>query len=364
LNNLDNIKFIDQYLFNKFKNLNKKTDFFIELNDNILNNLNLSNNLNSSNNYLNNLELFFKKQFIKINNKIIQSKFNSNLRLHWSDMRHDNLISFKIQHLNNALLKSINNQISLLLKNYKYEELLNKEITINVYQSILNSINNIKKYVLIFYNILNDKITSSLKLFETDKLKEEIEINIKYINKIKNKYENQEIKNKLNFFILIIKNLLKLIINNLDYLISNINLYINNFNNLFYLIYQNPIFDNAIIFMTNILRHIIKIDKYINNINNILVDIFTLRRILDKNYIQNVIIYSDSGFTMKHIFGLVNLFNFKIQNNVNFSTIFNSSNKNIDELNKSIQNIPRNLSYLYKIAIMFNLYENKNNYIS
>ena len=157
VNNNNNKVSIDNYLFNKFKNSNKLIDFFFEINEDIINESEYYGLLYKKNNNINKydhikeLQLIFKNEFKKTNEgKIIQSNKYKNIRLHWSDMRHHNLLSYIIQVNINTLIKSLNNQIK-----YFYENKI--LLDIKVFENLINSIKNINNNIKIFYDYLIGK---------------------------------------------------------------------------------------------------------------------------------------------------------------------------------------------------------------
>ena len=333
VNNNNNKVSIDNYLFNKFKNSNKLIDFFFEINEDIINESEYYGLLYKKNNNINKydhikeLQLIFKNEFKKTNEgKIIQSNKYKNIRLHWSDMRHHNLLSYIIQVNINTLIKSLNNQIK-----YFYENKI--LLDIKVFENLINSIKNINNNIKIFYDYLIGK-------------RQEDNINIKYIYKIKEKYNNKKIKNKVKKLIDIIENNTLYIIKKSDKIINSINNYIKNYNNIELKMNLIINYDSPLLYLINIFRYIKKIEKSILTINNIFIEIYTLRRILDKDYINNVIIYSNSEYIMKHIFSLVNIFDFIITESYN--------NINLNKLNNKIKNLQLNNNYNYDIQLLLN----------
>ena len=74
---------------------------------------------------------------------------------------------------------------------------------------------------------------------------------------------------------------------------------------------------------------------------------YTMRRILDKNYISNCVIYSKSNILINYIFSLVNLFKFKIIE-------ISPSNFNIDDINQKINNINFDIKYQHNTSKLLN----------
>jgi hypothetical protein len=205
---------------------------------------------------------------------------------------------------------------------------MNIEISKKIYENLFNTLNSINILIKEFQNCLNNDSSDNK--------------NMKYINKIKEKYNNLDVKKKLNFFINILRDKIIFISNKMDHIIKLVKKYNNNYDKIFYKMYLDVSYDSPMLFLLNIFRNIKIIEKSITSVNNIFVDIYTLRRILDKTYVNNVIIYSDSGFMIKNIFGLVNLFDFKIVEICN-------SKYQVKELNSKIKKMKCNEDYIYKI---------------
>jgi len=90
-----------------------------------------------------------------------------------------------------------------------------------------------------------------------------------------------------------------------------------------------------------------------NIINNILNDIYTIRRILDKDYIKNTIIYSNSNILINYLFSLVKLFNFNIVK-------ISYSKYPINKLQQLINNINFDEKYIYNISKLLDIYNFNN----
>jgi hypothetical protein len=200
------------------------------------------------------------------------------------------------------------------------------------------------------YNLLYDITFNHKKYDESTILPEYKDTYIiieYYINKIKSKYENKNIasiiNNKLNTFIKpyfdnifnLLKNVNNIIkqIEKIDTSFLNLKLQdVNGIKKYSYGYLSSNL--NKLIFELNDLINII--DNESLHLFSRYVDVFFLRRFLDKNYITNAITYTGSAHSIIYITTLLQDFDFKITN-YSYSKI-----NNIDELNKKIKNAKEN----------------------
>ena len=105
------------------------------------------------------------------------------------------------------------------------------------------------------------------------------------------------------------------------------------------------------------MKNIMEIKKLVDIIHETIIDIYSLftdlyllRRILDKNYINKSIIYSGSQHSLNYIYFLVKYFDFKI---VKIHKI-NENNENKDEntIDKIIKSV-KNTDIVYDIYKLF-----------
>ena len=238
----------------------------------------------------------------------------SNIRLHWNNVLSNNFIIKSISYeIYNYIIFYIN-----IIKNSVNE----KNYNLLLFNNFLNNIYQVKNNIIIFIDILNNNYNNK------DNHKNNIySYTFYFINKIKNKY-NQ------NYFI-IINQYIIIIIKYIDYIINKTRKYIEKNNNKL----------NQLIF--NLINKLTKIYNILYIINNIFNDMYTMRRILDKNYISNCVIYSKSNILINYIFSLVNLFKFKIIE-------ISPSNFNIDDINQKINNINFDIKYQHNTSKLLN----------
>jgi hypothetical protein len=200
------------------------------------------------------------------------------------------------------------------------------------------------------YNLLYKLTFNNIKYGETKILpeyKDTYSIIEYYINKILSKYENKNIKsiinNKLHTSVKpYFQNIFNLLKN-----ITNIIQQIENINTSFlHLKLQDS---NGIkkysygYISTNLNKLLFELNELINVIDNDslhlfsrYVDIFFLRRFLDKNYITTAITYTGSAHSIIYITTLIQEFDFKITH-YSYSKI-----NNINDLNKKIKDAKEN----------------------
>ena len=251
--------------------------------------------------YLANIRKFFKQNFNfdRKANKIYESKHFPAVRLHYIDFR--DLFIYDILFYK---LPDIMNYFDNYFWNRKF---FNKENIIHLKNEI-NYIDQrilfLKGFILDGKKIKGDK-NSNIKVFE------------KIINKILGAYENNDIKNTLKKYFLdtfakYFNNYEKIINDMLEYFnelekIVNDNNKLND-NNL----YGQDISANVKIYLPKIWKMLDDLELIIYNISSFIIDIYFLRRLLDKKYISNSLVYTGAHHSCAYIFVLIKYFNFKI----------------------------------------------------
>jgi hypothetical protein len=269
---------ITYYLYTLIKEAKDYLDFFMEIR---LSQLNKSITYNRDI-YINEVINLFKSEFV-IENKgtkeqVKYSKTNSKVRLHYLDIRDclgiyylRNIIDIKIKKYLDLLSKD--DLDAYIRKNYykkilKYVDIINEQI-----ESLDKNI----KEIIINKNVVYDKINNKQKY---------------YLDKLINKYKNTQLKQSINLF--------------LD---SHYNFILTYYKRT---ILEIKSINENIIDITILTELIDKILEYINKIYGLFTDVYLLRRFLDKNYINNSVIYSGGAHSINYIFYLVNYCNFKI----------------------------------------------------
>ena len=271
----------------------------------------------------------------------------------YEDMYTDLHINFKTKQLNykkryiDNVVKLFQNNVKDKYKNFRfhYTDIRDSLLIYNILYDyfklyIYNTKFNGRVYILLFKE-LKELILSFIKLLN----------NNKFIIKILNKYNNLKIKKQILKIYKYIYSYCKEAINLIDNLIKFItNNLMNKYIEIYYInIYENTKNNNYIIITVN------KINEIISYIGVLIVDLYFIRRFLDKNYINNVILYVGGLHLVNISYLLVKYFKFKITN-VNYINQPINLNKYILEL--SNKDILKNISNLENMLI-----NSKNNQI-
>jgi hypothetical protein len=264
---------IDLFLDTSFSNVDHTVDFFFEVN---LKNIQKYNRKFKSR-YIDNVAQLFSRNFnININNKVKTSSKYNNVRLHYIDIRDDKYI-----------LKEYLDKIhSLYFNRIYYSDYI---ININDNESFLNFwVEELDKLDLLSEDLLHYINSYS------------------YVNKIINKINNKYVKEILNKYL------------NLFY--TNLK----NTKNITQQVYNKILNITKIYSKMKDVKHIDKIPTLIHKINYfleytyiniqiiLLMDLYFLRRFLDKLYIRTGVLYCGARHTINIIYILINEFDFKI----------------------------------------------------
>ena len=289
---------ISYYLYNLIKESNEPFDFFMEIGIKQLKDNNISNKREI---YIKEVIKLFKSEFIEKNNEenVKYSKTNSNVKLHYFDIRDHLDIFFLTKIINYKIIKYLD-----LLKTSTNE----------------NDKNKYNDKIIFYINSINEKIdnldknTKEIVKNKSNKYDKVVSKQKYYLNKILNKYENENIEININLFLYIhcneIINNMKSVINNMKYMIENK-------------------------FLMNLNKFNEKLDKlgeYILQLYSLYTDAYLMRRILDKNYVKKCLVYTGSAHSVNIIFFLVKFLDFKI------IKIQNSTESNINILMDKIKN--------------------------
>ena len=307
---------ITYYLYTLIKEAKDYLDFFMEIRlSQLIEPITYNRDI-----YINEVINLFKSEFV-IENKdtkkqVKYSKTNSKVRLHYLDIRDclgiyylRNIIDIKIKKYLDLLSKDEKNKIIYYRKILKYIDIVNEQMEL---------LDKNMKEIIINKNVVYDKTNNKQKY---------------YLDKLINKYKNTQLKQSINIFLNSHYNLI------LDHFKVAI-LEIKSIN-------ENMI-DTTII--TDLTEVIDEIQVYINKIYGLFTDVYLLRRFLDKNYINNSVIYSGGAHSINYIFYLVKYCNFKIVK------IHNSLEKNVKLLMNKIKKEEKSFN-------IYDLFLFKNNYI-
>lgn len=291
------------YLYKLIKQSKEQLDFFMEIRMEQLEETNISNKRDT---YIKETIQLFKSEFIN-NTNIKHSKTNTNVRLHYFDIR-DHLDMFD-------LTKIVTHKI------FKYTELFtknnfdtkSKDKILFYVEQIKNKINSLIDNTK---EIQNNKNTSYDKINNIQKY---------YLNKIINEYSNDALNININLFL---KTHNTIILHSINETTMNIK----------YMVENKVLMDNEILD-----KNINELGEYIFQLFTLYTDIYLLRRIIDKNYVKKSVIYSGGAHSINFIFFLVKYYNFKI------IKIHDSKIKNLKELTNKI----KKEFYSYNILELF-----------
>jgi hypothetical protein len=316
---------IDKFLLKFFnKETEKKFDVFVEVQQDDL--LYYKNNPKYKDKYLFQMRKMLSQKINIQNNTTVISKKIPNVRFHYFDFRF-----YLLQEFTDLFsLPDISNMFNFPF-NYEY---------------MLTRIENMLKTII-------EKLNNTLDFLLSNEPK--------YINKIKNVYSNDDIKKKINLiYDILVVDYIKYIINLsnevIEYIVQNKTKI-----TLKYLSFEQKIDIQKDFFIKLNL-----IDSHLIQPFSILTDLYLLRRILDKKYTNNNIIYTGSFHMIDIVVLLVKFFDFEITNifyngSENNDNSDNSDNSNIIELNKYIKNVDiSNYKYFSKL---YNIFYNEDNNI-
>ena len=292
---------ISQYLYKLIKQAKISLDFFIEIRiEHIKQPSSTKIDI-----YIKDVIQMFKSEFIveKINDKDIvkYSKSNPNVRLHYLDIRDH----FDIFYILDIIKYDISENFNLLIKNGYNKEYIDK---------ILNNLKTIKHILNVLRKNKNEVIFKKQYSYNKD-------TQLYYINKIINKYDDNILKEKM--FEFINTHYSHIMISLLEY-IEEIYPYINSYDHKY---------NEKIKGKLNDIRDL-SVDLY-----SLFVDVYLLRRILDKKYINNCIVYTGAQHSINYMFFLIKYCDFKLIH------IQNSEEKDMDK----IINLIKNAKYVYEI---------------
>lgn len=274
------------------------------------------------------MKLFFKMiDYDKTKKKVIGTKFGENIRFHWIDIRDyfKSKVNVTLSEISASIEKTqINNRIT------RHDLDILKE----KYDQLKTSIDNIKTY---FPNNVKRKLSRnktreenplhSIKLAKRD-VGKHIE---KIMTKINSKYHHAEVFEKLSDIYNIIIKIFDNIINDIDFITD----YIQDYNDLLatYIstngLYKlNKLHSDKLFIkdwygydpnvyemnekISKIKEYHLKLHENILISFSMLVDMYFLRRFLDKDYITNGIVYAGGAHVTQYIYTLVKHFDMKI----------------------------------------------------
>lgn len=282
--------------------------------------------------YIEEVVEFFKKVFKydPKKNKVFINKLFKNFRFHYIDIRN---------YYESYAYKNI-----YYAKKIIYSFMSNRNIEPNKLKRVIKMLQNVKKHIKLVLKILSKKIGKKITYFKIiEKINNVNTINIlEYLmNKMREKYKYVNVKRRMNKLLdrsiekfnsmlynidIIIENFM----NYVEYLEKSANKLIRNENIKYLYTYGIDVHD-----MYNMICYSVKkiedlYDDFIDCFSTFM-DVFFLRRFLDKDYITNAIVYTGALHINTYVYELVKYFNFKITH-ASYSKI-----KNILKLNEKIK---------------------------
>lgn len=331
-NDIDNTD-VDKYLFDTIKSLKstgKTYDFFYESMPTELYNFDMK--------YKNRYIESVGRMLIKVSND--KSKAFDHIRFHYIDIRdylEDNMIVTNvIKELDNLILKE------LMLTNYTIDNYVNNYIKLK---------NNILDTIKILKNPKKHK-HGDVKVYNKKNMQNILD---NFIYKIKNVYDakHKNIKDTINIYFKKIIDDFDAYVEHIDEILSTLSKIKNEIqilpderndvdDNITYGLY--PLQVRSMIY--DIVRMSEQISFYHTFLYAKIIDIYMIRRFLDKDYITNAVSYTGIFHSSHIIYILIKYFNFKLTNIVYSDKKY----KNIDEINTTIKksnNLKNVLSIIY-----------------
>jgi len=306
---------ISQYLYSTIKNAKTSLDFFLEVRDNQLKDP-ISDKRDI---YIKDVMEMFKSEFVLSETEVKYSKSNPNVRLHYLDIRDHLEIFYLTQSIHNNILPLINSLKNLVLN---YDKLKKTKMLTEYIQQLQEHIKKLIK---------NKESIQKSESQQFDKKSQEY-----YLNKIIHKYNEETLKNNINKFFNMNTSTYKNQINDiLSHIIDLIFSYEMDLTNNFYL--------------DEMIKSFNELNMIILKLYTLITDIYFLRRVLDKDYIKNIITYCGNYHGLNYMFFLVKYCDFKI------IKIYNSNNMTIDDIIAKFKNI----SYVQEVYTMFSLENEK-----
>ncbi len=308
---------VKQYIYDGLCNTTKVIDLFVEITK------------SEQHDMLNYVDLHTKKERyineVRSFLPIIKNK-KLNARYHYIDIR-DNIYF------------SMNSKIHLAF------DMLHQIYTTNNYVSICDILNSVKKDLM----YTNDKISLKPKYNKPEpatKNKEEIDNYEKMFDKIMNRYNHHETKTKLEP---LFSDILVKIQKSIDIIDNTLKLIKGAMNTKTNKMLDEPIDIDGHKYMSwdiDTRKHDLSIDKirlciedvdvYVTVLYSRLMDVYYMRRFIDKDYITSVVSYTGANHANMYLYLLVKYFGFKI---TNASHIENMTNEELERHIKKVDNI-------------------------
>lgn len=319
---------ITKYVMNNIdKNKSNILDLFLEVDiSRISNKINIKHNR-----YIDEMVKAFEFNYDEKKKKMYSPKKHANLRLHYID--------FRTFFFNDILI--IADSISGLLS------FNNFYLTGDNYKKLSYQMYLMKRYLLVLYNTLykTGKHSQDLKIKPESKEDNIVNKLKEYVNKIQNKYNHDKVKIAINDHFATLQICLDMMLDKLAEMRLDLDKIIDiEKDDMTVLLKTTPLKIEKVfrdVYYSNEIIYYASLTCFSN-----FIDLFFLRRFLDKDYITNAITYTGSFHSLLYIHFLINNFDFQITN-VAYSSI-----KDLKKLNKEIKGMPYK-NYTNKMADLF-----------
>ncbi|MEM3062642.1 MAG: hypothetical protein QW303_03730 [Nitrososphaerota archaeon] len=282
--------------------------------------------------YIEEVVKFFRKIFVynSKRNKVLINDLFKNIRLHYVDIR---------DYYKKNLLDMID-KMELMANEFMCQQYIN----LDSLHKIIEILHILKQHLELVIDIITRKIwkePAKIKVISPQKYSINIDALTYIANKMSRSYKNKFVKDRMNQLMKQSVKEFSSIIRMLDDSIERFGRYAEYLKKSENILVRD---DNTIYLYTygpssyNIRRMIVDIVDTVEILINELIeyfgrfmDIYFLRRFLDKDYITNVIAYTGALHSNTYVHELVKYFNFKVTHASYFR------GKNMDELNKEIK---------------------------
>jgi hypothetical protein len=329
-------KDVDKYLVDVFSkiNTNKTIDLFVEQHPT---NVSMNRNNEYKNKYIQNINKFFSKSFKKDKKKVITNKLFPSIRFHHMDPRDYINIGDGFEQVTNTL--------NIIYKD-KYFILSDITYLLDDFKKINKNINNLndKLFKLKDIKINKNKKQLSPSVDEQNKMtnKDRDDLALDIIRKIRFDYNNKDVMKSINNILNSdVKNKFKeyyelyTTLENKLIEIKNSIISPRQLNEKFH--YGTPR-NKTLKYISEIL--IIKSDLQICSMDLLVfvMDLYVMRRLLDKDYITHVVAYTGAFHSANYIYYLVKYFDFKVTHSY-YSKELDSKDSDINIIIKNSNNI-------------------------
>uniref|UniRef100_A0A6C0LTI7 Uncharacterized protein n=1 Tax=viral metagenome TaxID=1070528 RepID=A0A6C0LTI7_9ZZZZ len=325
---------INQYLATTFYNISNDSsdkkiyDFFLEISPSeLVNEQDMNNSYKFK--YIHQVYKFFRKifRYNKSKNKVSVHDMFNKIRLHYIDIR-------QYFSQSNRIMFNTFDTI-FLLENNRY---LSKDIVDEIIRGLTIVKTDLKLIIDAYHVSTSSQVQKLNELTTRDYNKYMIYFFQKLINFYNHKNISERIKKQIKIILDEIAKIIKEIDIFIDLLINVNDDLLNNYNKLIYHEHRNNYNYGYDIFekmekTKPLFLNIVKLFDNYMEVGMKLMDLYFMRRYLDKSYITNGIVYGGADHICNYVYSLIKDYDFEITNSSYMSA------KNINELNKNINKL-------------------------